>query len=633
VLRALAISLLCAPNLFAWVDNAEINLTDRQAVSLAGFWKFRANSVERMLRIEKEWRLQEIQHVSNARFELKLRIPAFLRTDDFALMLPPVSASINISFNGKLIKTKGKVSDQLRYPENSSEAFAWYPIKRELLNDDEFQTLTLDITGFQGGGGIYGNSHIYFGGIEEIQNRFNRIFLLNVFLAAAIFMIATFHFALVRAPNSRRANLHYVLLSLAMAAHILGMNGIGYYIFDNFVFNAALIHLLVAAFPFSLVGFSQRYFKLRFPLVRRAAYWFAAAMSLVLITVAVFPQTIPAYLAYGLPTGVVAMALALAFAIFAAIRGVLARREGSGLVLAGFLTYGATVINDVVFYYFYVTPFKMADIGFLVAVICIALALAGRLERAAKEKHELIEWQKEISLAAQIQKLALPAKMIDTQRLKISALFKPMKIIGGDFFAFYENADRGVGIFIADVSGHGIAAALTVNLIKSVFTQQHENAVHPALLMRNMNAALFPHLHEQFITAAYCYLDFERKKIIIAQAGHPPIYLIRRDSATLERAKPRGRFFGFESHLEFEETELDLALYSRIFLYSDGVIEAGALKGLPFGQGRLEKLLIDLAELSGEAVLSQIEHEVAAYVHSALNTDDDSSIIIADLRA
>jgi serine phosphatase RsbU (regulator of sigma subunit) len=631
--------LFLAQPAFAIIERAEIHLADRKPADLRGFWDFRARSVSgdygpwRQLRIDKEWRLQGVEKSATVEYRLKLRIPSKLRSGDFALMLPPVSAAVKIFLNGKLVEAKGKVDAGLLYPQNSSEAFAWYPVKNDILAAAEEQILTLEITGFQGGGGVFGNTHIYFGGVDEVREKFNFLFLATAFLAAAIFMIAVFHFALVPDRNYRRANLHYVLLSLSMSFHILGMNGVGYYLFDSFLFNAALIHIILAVFPFTLIGFSLRYFRLKFPVTRAASYVFAAVMSVILLACALNPKLIPYYLDFGLPAGFVAMAMALFFALYAAVRGVMKKIEGSKLVLAGFIVYSVTVLNDMISYFSYSIPVTLADVGFLFAVICIAVALAGRLQRAAVEKDELREWQKEISLAAQIQNLALPKRSLRTKHLSIETLFKPMKIIGGDFFAFHEISDTSTGIFIADVSGHGIAAALLVSTIKSIFLQQRDCAHDPALLMHNMNNALYPHLQEQFITAAYCIIDFETGKIRVAQAGHPPVYFLHTETHALERVKPKGRFFGFDANLQYETAELDLSRYSRIFLYSDGVIEAGSLHGSPYTVTRLESFLIETAAHSGDRLLAELERDIQLKARTQMNTDDDSSCVVVDLRA
>jgi len=617
--------------LFGVVDDATITLHDRKIVSLRGFWRFTAPGISTKLRIDKEWRLQGIENVSSAHYTLTLFIPPALRTGDFGLILPPVSAALKIRLNGKLVAEKGRVDPQLRFPQDSSEAFSWYTVKNEYLAPGTAQELDLEITGFQGGGGVYGNAHIYFGGVAEISQKYNRIFLITCFLAAAILMIALFHFALVSAKHSRRANLHFVLLSLAMAFHILGMNGLGYYLVNEFAVNATLIHTIIATFPFAMVGFSLRYFHLTHRWIRFAAYVYLIVMGLTLVCCLLFPTLIPYYLKYGLTTGVGAMAAALAFAIYASIRGVIGGVEGAKIVLLGFVIYAFAVLNDITFYFSYASSMKLADAGFLIAVVCIALALATRLEQAAVEKDELHEWHKEITLAAQIQNTALQKRSLKTTKLEIATLFQPMKIIGGDFFAFHEISENKTGVFIADVSGHGIAAALLVNTIKSIFLQQRERALMPAELLRNMNSALFPHLQEQFVTAAYCVFDFENGKISVAQAGHPPLYFMERKTGAVCRVKPKGRFLGFESEIRYETTELAIGDYARVFLYSDGIIEAGSISGRPYTSNRLEELLARTVALKGDALLKELESDIRTVSHAELNRDDDSSCVVVDL--
>ncbi|HRP68984.1 MAG TPA: SpoIIE family protein phosphatase [Turneriella sp.] len=604
-------------------------------MSIRGLWDFRpygTNAPWQKLRFEKEWRLQGIQNTAVGEYRLTIHIPEHLHEENFALLLPPLSAAVQIYFNGALAYEKGSVSTVNRYPQNSSEAFFWYPIKKELLRAGIPQELRVVITGFQGGGGAFGNSFAYFGGEKEIQEKFNFLLAVTVFLAASIFMIAVFHFALARDKNYRRANLHYVVLSLAMSCHIAGMNGLGYYLFDNFIFNAALIHTLFAVFPFAVVGFTLRYFRLNFPRLRRSVHYFAVLMILFLTMLIAFPSLIPVYMNYVLPVAVVAMALSLLFAVYGVYKGIKKKIEGAALILFGFFVYGVGVLNDVAFYFFYSTPYKLADFGFLVVVVCIAIALANRLQSAAQEKEELRDWKKEITLAAQIQHQALSQRRLATEYLQIETLFKPMKIIGGDFFAFHEISNNCTGIFLADVSGHGIAAALMVNTLQNVFLQQRDCAHDPSLLMHNMNKILYPQLNEQFVTAAYCFIDSGTNQMRFAQAGHPPIYLLQNNSTHLEKVKPKGRFLGFDKQIEYETEVRELKRYSRVFIYSDGIIEAGSQRGTPYTVNRLEKFLQLSTALKGDSLLSALESDVQTVTHTALNTDDDSSCVVVDLK-
>ncbi len=153
----------------------------------------------------------------------------------------------------------------------------------------------------------------------------------------------------------------------------------------------------------------------------------------------------------------------------------------------------------------------------------------------------------------------------------------------------------------------------------------------PALLMQNMNLALYPHLKEQFITAAYCVIDCNAGKIRIAQAGHPPIYMLRRGEQGLLRAKPKGRFFGFDEHLKFDTEEYELRDFQRIFLYSDGVIEAGAIGTSPYSAARLEDFLLASKGSTADGLLKELERDIVKHTNTAMNTDDDSSCVVVDL--
>lgn len=629
-MRILCVLLFSTSSLCAFIEKGEIVVHDRSPVSLAGYWRFDTPQVSKFLRIDKEWRMQNVKGVSRGVFSLVITVPQHLRTRDFGVILPPVSTSITLRLNGKVITQKGRVDNTLRYPEHSSEMFRWYPINLEDFSSDAEQRLTLEVTGFHGAGGVFGASHIYWGGIDEIQQKFNWLLFSIVFVAAAIFVIAVFHFALVGDRTHRRANLHYVLLTLAMAFHVLGMNGLGYYLFDHFLLNAVLIHFLIALFPLTIIGFTLRYFRLSFPRLRRVTHLYSTAVVVFLIVVAIFPKAIEFYLDYVLPLALAAMALALAFAFYGALVGVRRKIEGAKTITAGLFVYGACVLNDVVFYYSFLTPVKLAEYGFLISAICMALALAGRLRKSTREKEELREWQKEITLAAQIQRSALPQRQLQTPYLITASLFKPMKIIGGDFFAFFEVSDRKVGFFIADVSGHGIAAALLVNMLRSVFFEQRQAAENPPELLANMNRILYPHLNEQFITAAYCFADLEKKCLRVSQAGHPPLFFIRTREAKLDRIKPKGHFLGFSPEESYGVEELDLADYKRLFLYSDGIIEAGTIRGQPYSLAHLEKYLLSTLGFRQQELLEGLERDIEVQTGTPMNADDDSSCIVID---
>ncbi|HNJ67596.1 MAG TPA: SpoIIE family protein phosphatase, partial [Turneriella sp.] len=122
-------------------------------------------------------------------------------------------------------------------------------------------------------------------------------------------------------------------------------------------------------------------------------------------------------------------------------------------------------------------------------------------------------------------------------------------------------------------------------------------------------------------------------RLCLAQAGHPPVYLLKRNEASYDKVKPKGRFFGFDREQAYEEAEYELSQYRRVFLYSDGVIEAGALKGNPYSVSRLENLLAITQDTQQGELLQLLDQDIREKTGTEMNTDDDSSCVVADLFA
>src|SRR6202044_3540981 len=97
----------------------------------------------------------------------------------------------------------------------------------------------------------------------------------------------------------------------------------------------------------------------------------------------------------------------------------------------------------------------------------------------------------------------------------------------GDFYDFIVADEKQVGLLIADVSGHGVPAALIASMVKLAATAQRSNAGDPSGLLSGMNAALCGNTQNQFVTAAYVHLDAESRELRYSAAGHPPMLLLR----------------------------------------------------------------------------------------------------------
>ena len=111
-----------------------------------------------------------------------------------------------------------------------------------------------------------------------------------------------------------------------------------------------------------------------------------------------------------------------------------------------------------------------------------------------------------------------------------------MTSVAGDFYDFLLADDQHAGLLIADVSGHGVPAALIASMVKMAATSQRSQAAHPAALLAGMNAALCGNTQGQYVTAAYVYLDAQSRELHYSAAGHPAMLLFR-DGGVIEIAE------------------------------------------------------------------------------------------------
>jgi serine phosphatase RsbU (regulator of sigma subunit) len=125
---------------------------------------------------------------------------------------------------------------------------------------------------------------------------------------------------------------------------------------------------------------------------------------------------------------------------------------------------------------------------------------------------------------------------------------------------------------VADVSGHGVPAALVASMVKLAFSTQNDHADNPAAVLTAMNRVLARQLTHSFVTAAYAVVDSGRGTLTVANAGHPAVMIARRNR-TIEEIDDHGLMLGFMPDVCYTNVETRLAEGDVIFLYTDGVTE------------------------------------------------------------
>lgn len=220
-------------------------------------------------------------------------------------------------------------------------------------------------------------------------------------------------------------------------------------------------------------------------------------------------------------------------------------------------------------------------IGFVAFVLALGFAATRTVLRGERARVAL---EGELATAREIQRSILPRSMPDVAGLRFHAHYDPASSVAGDLYDFLRVDGAHVGALVADVSGHGVPAALIASMMKIAVSSQSRFAHDPAALLREVHRTLRGQVRRAFVTATYLYFDAERPSVEVANAGHPPPLLHRGDE--MRELGPRGVVLGrFDSSYESESIALQPG--DRIVAYTDGVIEALNARGEAFSEERL----------------------------------------------
>ncbi len=212
---------------------------------------------------------------------------------------------------------------------------------------------------------------------------------------------------------------------------------------------------------------------------------------------------------------------------------------------------------------------------------------------------------RELDHARKIQNNLLPDRVPERKGTKIAALYRPMSMIGGDIYDFVEYANGSLGIFVADVSGHGIPAAMIASIAKVILSMLGASITSPSKLLLHLNEQLLGRTAGNFMTCFYGILDPQNRSFVYSNAGHPGFLLVR-DGAG-QYSKGRGKMLGIFQDPGIGDNMLSIEEGDRLFFHTDGISESSNAAGEFFGEARLCQIA---EELEKEPLASQIEHMV-----------------------
>jgi serine phosphatase RsbU (regulator of sigma subunit) len=215
------------------------------------------------------------------------------------------------------------------------------------------------------------------------------------------------------------------------------------------------------------------------------------------------------------------------------------------------------------------------------------------LLREAREQvaRQLSAVNQELEMAREIQMSIMPRETPKIDGLEIAARFLPMSSVAGDFYDFIGTDAKHVGILIADVTGHGLAAALIASMLKVALHAQAHHASAPATVLSGLNRALCGMFQQYFVTAAFVFVDLEKQILSYAGAGHPPLLWWRKSTGYTGELMENGLMLGLFPEATYCALQVSVGSGDRIVLYTDGIAEAANESDEQFGTDRLKRFL------------------------------------------
>jgi len=268
---------------------------------------------------------------------------------------------------------------------------------------------------------------------------------------------------------------------------------------------------------------------------------------------------------------------------------------------------------------------RVEPIGCSVFLMALGYVAA---RRSLHRDEQLAAVQKELDLARNIQMAILPSAYPNSAHFRVAARYVPMTSVAGDFYDFPIAGDSQAGLLIGDVAGHGVPAALIASMVKLAAVSQGALVRDPAAFLAGMNAVLCGQTQNQFVTAAYLYLDADSGTLSYSAAAHPPMLLLREGSVT--RIEENGLMLAAFSFATYATKVHSLAPGDRLLLYTDGLVEAMNRDGVEFGLPHLESLLLESGDLSPDQAADQILRAVGSW---SAAQNDDLTVLICNFQS
>jgi len=228
--------------------------------------------------------------------------------------------------------------------------------------------------------------------------------------------------------------------------------------------------------------------------------------------------------------------------------------------------------------------------------------------------------------AKRIQTLSLDHNLPQDSRFRFSPFYLPYDMIGGDYFAIRRLDDDHYGFLLADVMGHGVAAALYTMHLSSLWSRYCHLLRQPAEFASVLNGELCMVVKDESFATAVCgILNAAERSMRIVSAGGPPLLLVRADGRA-EQVTAHGLPFGMIDNVDYDESGFSCAAGDRLLMFTDGAVEICNADGRMLGTEGLLGILRSQGYPEEQIVLKRL-HEALLKYSNGMRLDDDLTLL------
>lgn len=251
--------------------------------------------------------------------------------------------------------------------------------------------------------------------------------------------------------------------------------------------------------------------------------------------------------------------------------------------------------------------------------------------RLIRHRRRDIEMERQVRLAADVQRRMLPRDLPRDPRVEMAAQYQPSFELGGDFYDLFE-VDGKIAVAVGDVVGKGVPAAMLMSLVRTSFRAHAERGLPPHDVLGLVNRDLCrDSLESEFATMWYGLLDPASGELVCSTAGHEQPMIVRADGRC-EELSIGGLVVGIDPGVVYTLERAQLEPGESLIAYTDGVTDVMSFEAKRFGKPRLRALVAQLRERghadSAHAVLGRVLRELRQFGGLTVRPDDTTIVVV-----